>query len=136
VAILDADKQGFLRSRDALIQTIGRTARNVNGHVIMYGDNMTPAMKGAMEETDRRREIQVAYNKKHGITPQTIVKAITDIAQASHKPKKRYDKEAIPKEEQGRLIHELTQQMELASANLEFEKAAELRDQIDDLQEK
>ncbi|MBN2086960.1 excinuclease ABC subunit UvrB [Candidatus Peregrinibacteria bacterium] len=133
VAILDADKQGFLRSRDALIQTIGRTARNVNGHVIMYADNVTPAMKAAIDETDRRRKIQVAYNEKHGITPQSIVKAITDIAQTSHKPKQRYNKENVPKEEMERLVHELTLQMELASANLEFEKAAELRDQIDDM---
>jgi excinuclease ABC subunit B len=133
VAILDADKQGFLRSRDALIQTIGRTARNVNGKVIMYGDVMTKAMTEAIGETDRRRKIQVAYNKKHGITPQTIVKAITDIAQASHKPKKMYKKEQIPPEELGRLISELTRQMDLASQNLDFEKAAELRDQIESL---
>ena len=134
VAILDADKQGFLRSRDALIQTIGRTARNVNGRVIMYGDVMTPAMKAAIDETDRRRTIQKAYNKKHGITPQTIVKAVNDIAPAGHSSGKHYQKDKIPKEEQDRLIHELTQQMELASENLQFEKAAELRDQIDDLQ--
>jgi excinuclease ABC subunit B len=133
VAILDADKQGFLRSRDALIQTIGRTARNVNGKVIMYGDVMTKAMTEAIGETDRRRKIQVAYNKKHGITPQTIVKAINDIAQHSHKPKKRYQKDTIPPEERERLIHELTLRMEMASENLEFEKAAELRDQIEGL---
>ncbi|MFH1012370.1 MAG: excinuclease ABC subunit UvrB [Candidatus Peregrinibacteria bacterium] len=133
VAILDADKEGFLRSRDALIQTIGRTARNVNGQVIMYGDKMTAAMKGAMEETERRRKIQIAYNKKHGITPKTIEKAIHDIAQASHKPRKRYEKTEVPREELDRLIHELAAQMELASENLEFEKAAELRDQIEDL---
>ncbi|MBU0577394.1 excinuclease ABC subunit UvrB [Patescibacteria group bacterium] len=136
VAILDADKQGFLRSRDALIQTIGRTARNVNGKVIMYGDVITEAMKGAIDETDRRRKIQVEYNKKHGITPQTIIKAIKDIAQTSHKPKKRYKKDQIPVEERDRLIHELNDQMEMASRNLEFEKAAELRDQIEDLQGK
>jgi len=134
IAILDADKQGFLRSRDALIQTIGRAARNVNGHVIMYGDQITPAMKEAMYETDRRRKIQTEYNKKHGITPQTIIKAIKDIAQHSHKPRKRYNKEEVPKEERDRLIRELTEQMDMASENLEFEKAAELRDQIDDLQ--
>jgi excinuclease ABC subunit B len=133
VAILDADKQGFLRSRDALIQTIGRTSRNVNGKVIMYGDVMTEAMKEAIGETSRRRKIQVEYNKKHGITPQTIIKAITDIAQTTHKPKKRYKKEDIPPEERERLIHELTQQMEMASNNLEFEKAVELRDQIEGL---
>ena len=133
IAILDADKQGFLRSRDALIQTIGRAARNVNGHVIMYGDNMTPAMEAAISETERRRKIQTEYNEKHGITPQTIIKAVKDIAQTSHKPKKKYNKEEVPKEERDRLIRELTEQMEMASENLEFEKAAELRDQIEDL---
>ncbi len=135
VAILDADKQGFLRSRDALIQTTGRAARNANGRVIMYGDVMTDAMKAAIDETNRRRAIQEAYNKAHGITPETIQKAVKDIAQTSHKPKKKYSKEKIPKEERERLIRELSLQMELAAENLEFEKAAELRDQIDDLQE-
>jgi len=133
IAILDADKRGFLRSRDALIQTIGRAARNVNGHVIMYGDVMTPAMEEAISETDRRRAIQEEYNKKHGITPQTIVKAIKDIGQHGHKPKKKYNKEEVPKEERDRLVRELTLKMDMASDNLEFEKAAELRDQIDDL---
>ena len=133
VTILDADKQGFLRSRDALIQTIGRTARNVNGKVIMYADKMTDAMKGAIDETSRRRSIQMAHNKKHGITPQTIKKAVHDIAQTSHKPRKKYKRDQIPKEEQERLIHELSKQMEIASQNLEFEKASELRDQIEDL---
>ena len=133
VAILDADKEGFLRSRDALIQTIGRTARNVNGKVIMYADRMTTAMKEALGETDRRRKIQVAYNKEHGITPQTIVKAVHDIAQMSHRPRKRYEKSKVPREELDRLIHELNVKMELASENLQFEKAAELRDQIEDL---
>ncbi|MBU0705620.1 excinuclease ABC subunit UvrB [Patescibacteria group bacterium] len=133
IAILDADKQGFLRSRDALIQTTGRAARNVNGHVIMYGDVMTDAMKAAIDETNRRRTIQEQYNKKHGITPQTIVKAVKDIAQHTHKPKKKYNKEQVPAEERKRLIEELSRQMELASDNLEFEKAAELRDQIEDL---
>jgi excinuclease ABC subunit B len=134
VAILDADKQGFLRSRDALIQTIGRTARNVNGKVIMYGDVMTDAMKGAIGETDRRRKIQVAYNTKHGITPTTIVKKIHDIQQANHKPTKKYDRDQVPPEELPRLIRELKIQMELASENLEFEKAAELRDEIEELE--
>jgi excinuclease ABC subunit B len=133
IAILDADKQGFLRSRDALIQTIGRAARNVSGHVIMYGDQTTDAMKAAIDETERRRKIQQDYNKKHGITPQTIIKAVKDIAQHTHKPKKKYNKEEVPKEERARLIEELTHQMEMASDNLEFEKAAELRDQIEDL---
>ena len=133
IAILDADKQGFLRSRDALIQTIGRAARNVNGHVIMYGDVMTPAMEAAISETERRRKIQMEYNEKHGITPQTIIKAVKDIAQTSHRPKKKYNKEEVPAEERARLIRELTEQMEMASENLEFEKAAEIRDQIEDL---
>ncbi len=134
VAILDADKQGFLRSRDALIQTIGRTARNVNGKVIMYGDNMTAAMKGALDETNRRRAIQLNYNEKHGITPQTIVKKVHDISETSHKPKKKYQKSDVPKEELPRLIEELTRKMDIASQNLEFEKAAEIRDQIDELE--
>ena len=133
VAILDADKQGFLRSRDALIQTIGRAARNANSHVIMYADTVTKAMEAAIGETERRRKIQTAYNEEHGITPQTIMKAVKDIAQTSHRPKKRYDKEKVPVEQREHLIRELTLQMELASENLEFEKAAELRDEIEDL---
>lgn len=135
IAILDADKQGFLRSRDALIQTIGRCARNVNGHVIMYGDRMTDAMKGAIDETDRRRAIQMAHNTEHGITPQTIVKKIHDIQMTSHKPKKKYEKDTVPKDEIPRLLHELNNRMEMASQNLEFEKAAELRDQIEELEQ-
>lgn len=133
IAILDADKQGFLRSRDALIQTIGRAARNANGKVIMYGDVITPAMKAAIDETERRRTIQQEHNKKHGITPQTVIKSIRDIAQHANKPKKKYQKETVPEEERSRLIKELTLQMEMASENLEFEKAAELRDQIEEL---
>jgi len=133
VAILDADKEGFLRSKDALIQTSGRTARNVNGRVIMYADRTTAAMRGALDETSRRRSIQLAYNEKHGITPQTIVKKVHDIQQDSHKPTKKYKKDQVPKEEIPRLIHELTNQMEMASQNLEFEKATELRDQIEEL---
>ena len=135
IAILDADKQGFLRSRDALIQTIGRAARNVDGHVIMYGDVMTPAMTAAIDETNRRREIQSAYNKEHGITPQSIVKAVKDIAQTSGYKTKKYDKAKIPKDEALRLIADLTAQMDIAAQNLQFEKAGELRDQIDDLEE-
>jgi len=134
IAILDADKEGFLRSRDALIQTTGRAARNVNGHVIMYADRMTKAMTECIEETDRRRKIQQEHNKKHGITPQTIIKAVKDIAQHTGKPRRSYVKENLPPEEKQRLITELTAQMDIASENLEFEKAAELRDQLDDLQ--
>ncbi|MBU1992881.1 excinuclease ABC subunit UvrB [Patescibacteria group bacterium] len=134
IGILDADKQGFLRSTSALIQTIGRCARNVNGHVKMYADKMTDAMKGAIGETRRRREKQVAYNKKHGITPKTIKKAIADIASSRKKTDtKRYDRSKIPKDELKRLIRQLEEQMDMAAQNFEFEKAAELRDQIERL---
>ncbi|MEK7171272.1 MAG: helicase-related protein, partial [Patescibacteria group bacterium] len=137
IAILDADKQGFLRSTPALIQTIGRCARNVNGFVVMYADKITPAMKGALSETDRRRAIQVAYNKKHGITPQTIVKAVRELTlPASKKKGKHIDTKKIPKEELGRFVKMLEGQMELASQNLDFEKAAELRDEIDEIKQK
>lgn len=134
IAILDADQQGFLRSRDALIQTIGRAARNINGHVILYADKMTDAMKAAIEETNRRRAIQEAYNKEHGITPKTIIKAIKDIAEEHSKQKltrKKYDTQKIPKDEKKRLMEELEQQMQLAAENMEFEKAADLRDEIE-----
>ncbi len=134
IAILDADQQGFLRSRDALIQTIGRAARNLNGHVILYADRITDAMKGAMDETERRRKIQHAHNMKHGITPQTIIKAIKDIAEEHSKLKltrKKYDHAKIPKDEKKRLIEELNGQMEIAAENEEFEKAADLRDEIE-----
>ncbi len=134
IAILDADKQGFLRSRDALIQTIGRAARNVNGHVTLYADRETDAMRAALEETNRRRAIQDAYNKQHGITPQSIVKAVHDIAEAGkalelRRPKRDHGK--IPRDEKKRLIEELTRQMELAAENLEFERAADLRDEVE-----
>lgn len=134
IAILDADQQGFLRSRDALIQTIGRAARNISGHVVLYADRMTDAMKGAIAETERRRAIQEAHNKKHGITPQTIIKAIKDIAEEHSKMKlsrKKYDHQKIPKDEKKRLIEELNAQMEIAAENMEFEKAADLRDEIE-----
>lgn len=134
IAILDADKQGFLRSRDALIQTIGRAARNVNGHVTLYADKETDAMRQALEETNRRRAIQEEHNKKHGITPKTIIKAVHDIADGEkalelRRPKRDHTK--IPKDEKKRLIEEMESQMSLASRNYEFEKAADLRDEID-----
>jgi excinuclease ABC subunit B len=134
IAILDADKQGFLRSRDALIQTIGRAARNSNGHVTLYADKMTDAMKQALDETERRRSIQQAYNKKHGITPKTIIKAVRDIAEESRKIELRrpkYDHKKLAKDDMQRLMDELEQQMELAAQNLEFEKAADLRDEME-----
>ena len=140
IGILDADKEGFLRSKSALIQTIGRCARNVNGTVIMYADVTTDSMRGAIEETERRRAIQQAYNKKHGITPETIIRAVKDIAMGSgkktQKPERKIDAKKIPREEMARFIRELEEQMELASMNLEFEKAAELRDEIDELKER
>ncbi len=141
IGILDADKQGFLRSESALIQTIGRAARNVNGYVIMYADKMTDAMKAAIGETNRRRKIQQEYNKEHGITPQTIIKAVKDIGMGGKKEgevvigERHIDIKKVPKDEMKRLIGELEAQMDLASQNLEFEKAAELRDEIEELRE-
>ncbi len=134
IAILDADKQGFLRSRDALIQTIGRAARNLQGHVTLYADKMTDAMTAAISETNRRRAIQDAYNKEHGITPKGIQKAVHDIQEEHRKLELRrpkHDHTKIPKDEKKRLMGELERQMELAAENLEFEKAADLRDEIE-----
>ena len=138
VAILDADKEGFLRSSQALIQTIGRAARHQDGRVIMYADNITGSMKKAIDETNRRRTIQETYNKDHGITPTSISKLIgKGIERTSPiEPVKKLDLRKIPKEEYGHLIRELTGQMDLASANLEFEKAAELRDLIAEIKTK
>lgn len=139
VAILDADKEGFLRSEQALIQTIGRAARHVEGRVLMYADTITGSMKRAIDETNRRREIQQAYNDKHGITPQGIAKAIEkgmrpDLPEEAKKAK--LDLKKIPKDEYGHLLKDLNAQMDLAAANLEFEKAAELRDIIADIKKK
>ena len=137
VAILDADKAGFLRSAQALIQTIGRAARHVNGQVIMYADGLTDSMKRAIDETNRRRSIQTAYNKEHGIEPRSIVKEVRDLtdrvrAVAEERAEYRVAAE-IPKHELARLIKELERQMKAAAQALEFEKAALLRDQIFDL---
>ncbi len=136
VAILDADKEGFLRSEAALIQTIGRAARHVEGKVIMYADGMTDSMQHAIEETYRRREIQQKYNEEHGITPQSIAKEIGQGLRAIIPEKEKSNKldlRKIPREEYPQIIKELTSQMQLAAANLEFERAAELRDQIEDI---
>lgn len=141
VAIIDADKEGFLRSESALIQTIGRAARHLDGRVIMYGDTITRSMRAAMDETDRRRGIQQAYNEAHNITPTSVAKAIDEGLRAII-PMKEDDKKAkidlrkIPKDEYDSLVKELSAQMELASANLEFEKAAELRDVIANIRAK
>ena len=136
VAILDADKEGYLRSKEALIQTMGRAARHIDGHVIMYADTMTTAMMEAIEETYRRRRIQQAYNEEHGITPQGIKKAIRDITErvkAVAETKAPYTATPVSKEELVRLIRELEAQMRRAAKNLEFEKAALLRDRIIEL---
>jgi excinuclease ABC subunit B len=131
ILILDADKEGFLRSTRSLIQTIGRCARNVNGHVIMFADRITKSMQGALDETTRRRKIQEAYNKKHGITPQTIKKAVADIGGDHDSGVKKIDPSKVPTEALDKIIAELELEMDMASQNLEFEKAGELRDQID-----
>jgi len=142
VAILDADKEGFLRGENALIQTIGRAARHSEGKVIMYGDKMTDSMKKAISETARRRKIQEEYNREHGITPTTIKKSIReDIASSkSNSTKASLDKElditGIPQDELERMIKDMRKKMVIASNNLEFEAAATLRDQIRDIREK
>ena len=136
VAILDADKEGFLRSESALIQTIGRAARHVEGKVIMYADGMTDSMQRAIEETYRRREIQQKYNEEHGITPKSVAKEISEGLRAiipEKEKSKKLDLRKIPREELPTIVKELTSQMQLAAANLEFERAAELRDQIEDI---
>jgi len=138
VAILDADKEGFLRSDTALIQTIGRAARHVNGTAIMYADHITESMRRAIEETERRRKIQIKYNEEHGIVPSTIVKEIHDLtervrvqAAPAHKPDLAVTR--LPRDELARLIRELEKQMKAAAEALEFEKAALLRDRIFEL---
>ena len=138
VAILDADKEGFLRSETSLIQTIGRAARNSEGHVVMYADVMTDSMRNAIEETNRRREIQEAYNKEHGITPTTIKKAVRDLiavskAVAETEVKLKKDPESMSKKELKNLISQLEKQMRQAAADLNFEQAAELRDKMIEL---
>ena len=138
VAILDADKEGFLRSETSLIQTIGRAARNSEGHVVMYADVMTDSMRNAIEETNRRREIQKAYNKEHGITPTTIKKAVRDLiavskAVAETEVKLKKDPESMSKKELKNLISQLEKQMRQAAADLNFEQAAEMRDKMIEL---
>jgi excinuclease ABC subunit B len=134
VAIIDADKEGFLRSESAMIQTIGRAARHLDGRVIMYADKITKSMKAAIDETTRRRAIQEQYNKDHGITPEGIKKAIAESMQEDKSAEladmKEFDLHNIPKDELKHLMKQLKEQMEIASANLQFEKAAGLRDQI------
>ena len=138
VAILDADKEGFLRSESALIQTIGRAARHEEGHVIMYADNITESMERAITETDRRRDIQMSYNKEHNITPHSIKKEISLGLRAIIPEKEKENKldlKKVPKSEFKILVKELTEQMQLAAANLEYEKAAEIRDMIEKIRD-
>ena len=138
VAILDADKEGFLRSETSLIQTIGRAARNVDGHVIMYADSVTDSMRMAIDETARRRELQEAYNREHGITPKTIQKSVRDLISitqevAKTEEKLEKDPESMSREELEKLIAKVQKQMKAAAAELNFEAAAELRDRMIEL---
>jgi excinuclease ABC subunit B len=152
VAILDADKEGFLRSETSLIQTIGRAARNVDGQVIMYADDMTDSMRKAIDETHRRRAMQQAYNAEHGINPETVRKAITDILslirvgdgkeavpvpgadrRSRKRDRSRSDLADMPRSDLFRLIQALEEEMSEAAADLRFEYAAKLRDEIADL---
>jgi excinuclease ABC subunit B len=139
VAVLDADKEGFLRSEQALIQTVGRASRHIDGRVIMYGDKITKSMKATIDKTNARRKLQTEYNQKHHITPAGITRAIDETMRTNlkiNKNKPKFDLKKIPKDEYGHLIKDLTIQMELASANLQFEQAAEFRDMINDLKSK
>ena len=142
VAILDADKEGFLRSSRSLIQTFGRTARNINGLAVLYADNMTPSMKEAIDETRRRRELQTEYNEKHGITPETVKKSIHEILESIYErdyvtvPKDELPDEEVPLPEIPRLIDALKKEMKSAAKRLEFEAAAELRDRIKRLEDR
>ena len=131
IAILDADKEGFLRSETSLVQIIGRAARNSNGHVIMYADTVTNSMERAINETYRRREIQIAYNEAHGIVPKTITKDVREILEISTKDKS--GKRKMSRDEKQKLIAQLTEEMKSAAKILEFEHAAYLRDKIEKL---
>lgn len=136
--VLDADKEGFLRSETSLIQTIGRAARNAEGHVIMYADTITDSMRLAIQETERRRKVQMEYNEAHGITPQTIKKSVRDLISISRKVaaeelRMEKDPESMSPKELEKLIQDVTKQMKKAAAELNFEAAAELRDKMVEL---
>jgi len=142
VAILDADKEGFLRGETSLIQTIGRAARNIDGRVLMYADRETEAMRKAIFETDRRREIQVAYNKEHGITPETVQKGISDISEflsmetratPDRRRRRSGDGEVMSREQLEKVVVELEEEMLVASEELRFEQAASIRDELKEL---
>ena len=134
VAILDADKEGFLRSERSLIQTIGRAARNTDGKVIMYADELTQSMEKAISETNRRRKIQKEYNEEHGITPQTIKKSVRDTIKATIVEDIQNEYDIKEEEDIKDVIEKLTNEMISHAQNLEFEKAAELRDKIKELE--
>jgi excinuclease ABC subunit B len=142
VAVLDADKEGFLRGKTALVQTIGRAARNVNGRVLLYADKLTEAIQGALEETGRRREVQLAYNAEHGITPETIVKGVSDIAELlalesptvpTRRRRGKAEVEGMSRDEIEKLVITLEEEMYVAAEELRFEYAAKLRDEIKEL---
>ena len=142
VAILDADKEGFLRSTRSLVQTMGRAARNVNGRVILYADRETKSIQETLEVTDRRRDLQEAYNKEHGITPRTVSKSIASLRDsiweadyATVPTAKEREQDAVPFHELPELIEGLQSEMRDAAAGLEFERAAALRDRIRDLEQ-
>ena len=142
VGILDADKEGFLRSERSLIQTIGRAARNIHGAVILYADTITDSMKRAIDETNRRRRLQAAYNKKHSITPQTVIRSLgaplVELYEADYVtvPLVAEKEESYDPKETTRLIERLRKEMKQAAGNLEFEKAAGLRDRVRELEER
>ena len=128
IAILDADKQGFLRSERSLIQTIGRAARNSSGHVIMYADTISDAMEKAIKETERRRTIQIAYNKEHNITPTTIKKEIRDVIKNTDTSKNKEISKSYNKKDKQKMIEKIEKEMMDAAKELDFERATELRD--------
>ena len=135
VAILDADKEGFLRSETSLIQTVGRAARNSEGHVIMYADEITDSMKNAIDETNRRRALQMKYNEEHGITPETIQKEVRDLISISKQVDKQIndiekDPESMDRKEIEELINKVKRRMDQAAADLDFETAIEMRDRL------
>jgi excinuclease ABC subunit B len=129
VSILDADKEGFLRSETSLVQTIGRAARNVDGRVILYGDTLTESMAKAMSETNRRRALQEAYNREHGITPETVRNAIRSVLEVTRKVEETAP-ETLTEEERDALMRRIEEEMIGAAKELEFERAAALRDQL------
>ena len=133
VAILDADKEGFLRSETSLIQTVGRAARNSEGQVIMYADSVTPSMERAISETERRRKIQSDYNTAHGIVPKTIIKDIHDVIEITPKQDSEKNIRQMSREQREAMIKRLTVEMKQAAKLLEFEHAAEIRDRIEKL---